>query len=485
VLLTAALDALGGAAKVAALDSFVVEGTGRENLSAELQGLAPDSPTWRPHEEKVAVVRSTGQIAWQRKTPRNDLSLRFRRFIYGPEQFGVVDFNAGYGALRPRATPAPERDALMRRVPHVLLLEAATRATRATAKGERRLDGAAHDAVEVALEGGDVLTLLLSRAPVTLAAVESRIYMPGRGDATVRWRFNGWKKDATLGLVPVGHALDVDGTPFQEVAYSRFEAGTPDAAAMMKIPTDLKPPDGPRKEPAPAGGPATGDVAPGVHALPIRGFLVLYVELGDDLVLFDAPASAPGLEAIPADSWHDAERVTEDARLALEKTGKKVRWIVVSHHHSDHLGGLRAFAKKGVTVLAAPTHVAAVKRALGAPRTLAPDTWGGAAAEATVEAVPERRVLEGGGRRLEVVNVGDNPHTSESLFAWLPAERVILEGDLFYYAEGEPFPPSGRETMNRFFARWLAAHGLAPKAIYGVHYQGAAGPEALERAGRS
>jgi hypothetical protein len=38
--------------------------------------------------------------------------------------------------------------------------------------------------------------------------------------------------------------------------------------------------------------------------------------------------------------------------------------------------------------------------------------------------------------------------------------------------------------MNRFFARWLDAHGLAPKAIYGVHYAGAAGPEALARAAR-
>ncbi len=36
--------------------------------------------------------------------------------------------------------------------------------------------------------------------------------------------------------------------------------------------------------------------------------------------------------------------------------------------------------------------------------------------------------------------------------------------------------------MNRFFARWLEVRGLVPRAVYGVHYAGAAGPEALAAA---
>lgn len=55
----------------------------------------------------------------------------------------------------------------------------------------------------------------------------------------------------------------------------------------------------------------------------------------------------------------------------------------------------------------------------------------------------------------------------------------LLQGDLFYYAEGSAFPPSGRETMNRFFAGFLRDKGLAPLAIYGVHNDGAVPPELL------
>jgi len=96
-----------------------------------------------------------------------------------------------------------------------------------------------------------------------------------------------------------------------------------------------------------------------------------------------------------------------------------------------------------------------------------------------VETVSDRRTISDGTRSLEIWNAGENPHTEENLFVWLPAERILFQGDLFYYSEGGAFPPSGRETMNRFFARFLDEKGLEPRAIYGVHNDGAAPPERL------
>jgi hypothetical protein len=68
------------------------------------------------------------------------------------------------------------------------------------------------------------LTLWIARAPRLLRRVEYRTYLPGKGDVTVVWTWSGWAPDARSGYVPSGHAIDIAGVRFQEVAYTRFGA---------------------------------------------------------------------------------------------------------------------------------------------------------------------------------------------------------------------------------------------------------------------
>ena len=64
-ILDSSLAALGGRAHIESFASWEVVGSGRENLSAEVQGLAPDVPTWRPHQEQVTVDARSMAVAWQ------------------------------------------------------------------------------------------------------------------------------------------------------------------------------------------------------------------------------------------------------------------------------------------------------------------------------------------------------------------------------------------------------------------------------------
>ena len=123
-IVRAAVSALGGD-RLPAAGAWYVEGAGRENLTGELQGLAPSAPTWRPHAECVGVDASTLAIAWGRRSPRNDRSVRWRRMIYTAETSGFVDWVSGAGVLRPTPIAEPRRLALARRVPHLLVREAA------------------------------------------------------------------------------------------------------------------------------------------------------------------------------------------------------------------------------------------------------------------------------------------------------------------------------------------------------------------------
>jgi glyoxylase-like metal-dependent hydrolase (beta-lactamase superfamily II) len=219
----------------------------------------------------------------------------------------------------------------------------------------------------------------------------------------------------------------------------------------------------------PAPLPATGEVAPGVHVLDVNGFVVMAVEFRDFVLAVEAPAVHPGFESIPARPG--SAQVTADALAAMAKVlpATPIRFLVVSHHHSDHLGGAGLFARAGATILTAPGHRGAVAKA-------ASDR------SARIETVSRQRTITDGERTVEILNTGDNPHSGENLVVWLPRERIVFQGDLFYYSAGQVFPPSGRDAMNRFFAGWLRERRIEPKAIYGVHSSGAAAPALLELA---
>jgi hypothetical protein len=464
-VLESAVAALGGAARLAAVETWDVQGEGRENLTAEIQGLSPDEPTWRDHEERIGVDTQDLAVAWHRRTPRNDGSVRWRRMIRTPESSGFVDFVAGFGLLRPSPVPEPERRGLARRVPHFLLQEASTRATRAEWEREVDIGGRPHDVVAIDLPDAGTFHLTFARAPALLKSVSFQRPMPTLGKVTVSWEWPRWKEDPALGFLPSGHRILVAETPFQEVEYSRYRADSPDVRSLFEVPEEMKhPPAGPAP-PSPSMLPAAGEVAPGVHVAEVSGFTVMFVEFRDFIVAFDAPEAFVGLEAIPGSRLSSAAAAQYRALVERTIPGKPLRYVIVSHHHGDHLGGIRELASNGAKVMVAPSHRGAAAAALGD---------GGA-----IETVSGSRILTDGSRVLEIRNAGRNPHTDENLFVWLPAERILFQGDLFYYSEGGAFPPSGRETMNRFFAEHLRENGIEPEAIYGVHNDGAAPKERL------
>jgi hypothetical protein len=174
---------LGGRDALGRLDRWVVAGRGRENLGAEWQGRDINEPTWREHQETVAIAGDS--VAWERRTPRNDLSLRWRRFIHGPDASGFVDWNAGRGRQSPPGTPPADRQAIARRIPHVLLRELGQSAAALRWIGERRLGDGVHDVIEARLADATTLRVFVERAAGTIGRLEYDVFLPGLGDSVV------------------------------------------------------------------------------------------------------------------------------------------------------------------------------------------------------------------------------------------------------------------------------------------------------------
>ena len=126
--------------------------------------------------------------------------------------------------------------------------------------------------------------------------------------------------------------------------------------------------------------------------------------------------------------------IAEARRLA---PGKPIRFVINSHHHFDHAGGLRAFAAEGIPVITHDSNRAFFESALMAPATMTPDKQQGARRKVAVEGVRDERVLTDGTRTVEIHHMAGNTHADGMLIVYLPKERLLIQADAF-----TPGPPN-------------------------------------------
>ena len=149
------------------------------------------------------------------------------------------------------------------------------------------------------------------------------------------------------------------------------------------------------------------------------------VEFRDFVAVFEAPGSEERSLAV----------IEQIAKLA---PNKPIRWLIQSHPHFDHIGGLRTYNHIGATVV---THMFNLKLLNSdvltyKARTVKPDIlslWPPTevAEGYNYEAIQENFVITDNSRILRVYYVQPLQHVAGMLMAYLPAERIAFEADLF------------------------------------------------------
>jgi glyoxylase-like metal-dependent hydrolase (beta-lactamase superfamily II) len=56
--------------------------------------------------------------------------------------------------------------------------------------------------------------------------------------------------------------------------------------------------------------------------------------------------------------------------------GKPIRYLINTHHHFDHSGGVRTYAAEGATINTHQSNIAFYENTWRNPRTIAPDRAG-------------------------------------------------------------------------------------------------------------
>jgi glyoxylase-like metal-dependent hydrolase (beta-lactamase superfamily II) len=201
---------------------------------------------------------------------------------------------------------------------------------------------------------------------------------------------------------------------------------------------------------------ASQKVADGVWYVTGGSHHSVVIEMRDHVIVAEGPQNDERALAV----------IGETRRLVA---GKPIRYVIASHNHFDHTGGLRAFAAEGITVITHEVHRAFFDRALAAPATIAPDHLAKSGKKGMVEGVRDRRVLTDGTRTVELRHIVGNGHDDGLLMVYLPAEKLVIEADVFTPLAPNAPPPTPVSPFSVNFVDNLTQQGLVVDQILPLH----------------
>jgi glyoxylase-like metal-dependent hydrolase (beta-lactamase superfamily II) len=195
------------------------------------------------------------------------------------------------------------------------------------------------------------------------------------------------------------------------------------------------------------------EIAPGVHQIQGGTHNSLVVEMSDHLIVLDAPVT-------------DAQSMWLVGATRAQFPGKPIRWLVLTHHHMDHAGGVRGILAEGGTLVVGQGAGAHFRRVLSAPMTRNPDLPARSFHMNAILEVPESHVMSDSSGRQVVVYVMENPHAKGMLMGWVPHARLGYVTDI--WTPGPPLPAKPNAGLVSVVSTVKRA-GLQPERFAGGH----------------
>lgn len=199
--------------------------------------------------------------------------------------------------------------------------------------------------------------------------------------------------------------------------------------AKANVPLDFAVPDSVRQA-TPAAMKVTAEkVSDGVWYLTGGTHHSLVVEFADHVAVIEAPLNEDRSNAV----------IAEVKKLV---TAKPLRYLISTHHHFDHSGGLRTYVAEGVTIVTHESNKALYERVSKAPHTLNPDRQAREKRKAKFRTMTDKLVLTDSTRTVELHTIQGSPHASDIVMAWLPKEKLLAEVDVYSPLAANASPPA-------------------------------------------
>ncbi len=354
----------------------------------------------------------TKTINYEQRSARDELN--FAQAVFGGQQQnaqvnGDKAWNVGANGPAPQPATAEERQLHIWLTPHGFLkaAAAATDAMLAEDEGSSRISFTALGKYKV--EGTIDQTNHVTR-------VATQIANPVLGDTDVVATYSDYR-DFSGVQFPGKILIEQGGFPLWDLT---INAVTPNAALDLPVPDNVA-----SATVAPAQTMST-QLAPGVWHVTGGSHHSVVVAFDEYVAVAEAPLDEQRSLAVLA----EVKKLVPD---------KPVRYVLTTHHHFDHIGGLRTYAAEGATIVTHQSNVAYLEKSLAAPATISPDMQAKNQRMPTLQGVSDKYEITDGKQTIQVYATKGDTHTNEYTLIYLPRPRILIEGDA--YSPGPPDAP--------------------------------------------
>ena len=248
--------------------------------------------------------------------------------------------------------------------------------------------------------------------------VETWADNPVLGDMLIEAVYAGYKDFGGVKF-PVRIVQKQGGYPVLDIAITEVKPNPP---------VNISVADAVRQAPLPTVRVVTQKPADGVYFFAGGTHNSVAVEFKDFVAVVEGPLNEERSVAV----------IAEVRRLI---PNKPIKYLVNTHVHFDHLGGVRTYAAEGATIVTQQANKAYLETILKAPHTIRPDKLSATNVTPRVEIVVEKKIITDGTRQLEIHKIEGNSHSDALLIAYLPAEKIEIEPDMYPDPPISPAPP--------------------------------------------
>ncbi len=346
------------------------------------------------------------------------------------------------------STPDKHENPWNIRIPELLYAKIVANRSSLRYEGEMAENGTPYHRVSVVIED-ELYTLFIKTDNYQLFKLSFLEYFPDLGDAEVELCFRDyWAVDGKLFPRNIQRS---------EKGFLVFNYQLDDSSELVieksKILTGYDLVEN-NAEPVP---PKTEliELADNIHLIKQIGgsdYHAAFLNFGNYLVALEAPLG----------DWASKMAIDEIRKLYPQKP---IKYVMITHFHGDHSGGLREYVRQGAAIIAPRNSQQYFDILFSATHSLQNDSAKQLSPEILV-VEEEPMTLTSDSLNLIIQDIGPNAHVNNILVAYIPEAKFLFQGDLFRVPQSSDEPV--RKEAVEFYEK-IKSQGWEVDMLTGAH----------------